>query len=395
MKKRTREVLSFLLFSLLILTFLSGSIKNALTPHVVAMRISAGSIELDFPSDNIQYASADLIEFRMDAMLDSILPFPKVYVAPFDVINQGDIIFEYDKNAVDKAFIYYKQEYITAKLQLISFKNDYNKQLRDVEYLLDKARRELESALTDNPSEIDRLQKDVDGYLATYNLLTMEGICNGTTYDIVEFHYLEKEALYSALLILKNNNYQIVAPAEGTIVSLSSNQDVSYSLLPLNAHYQLTVDVQTDNGVFYDGALLRFINNKDPREIVHASVSDISAAPKEDYLRIQINLSDSIPSNYLINPADYSIKVTSQIYSAIVPNIAFVSNNEIYILQEDYYNGKTTYTVRTCFVEKGLGNANYTPCISGLSSSTYVVTAWDRMISDGMEVVLTDYTSGN
>lgn len=92
---------------------------------------------------------------------------------------------------------------------------------------------------------------------------------------------------------------------------------------------------------------------------------------------------------------DGSVQVDSPFYPALVPRTAFVSEDMVYVLQQDYSTGSKDDIVAACRVETAPGNDQYIPCVSGIASGTWVLTAWDRPLTMGGKVTIVSTTGIN
>lgn len=90
-----------------------------------------------------------------------------------------------------------------------------------------------------------------------------------------------------------------------------------------------------------------------------------------------------------------SIQVDSPLYPALVPRAAFVSEDIVYIMQEDFSAGKVKNVVVTCKVKAAPGNEQYIPCTAGISAGTQVLVAWDRSLIMGGQVEIVSTIGAN
>ena len=67
----------------------------------------------------------------------------------------------------------------------------------------------------------------------------------------------------------------------------------------------------------------------------------------------------------------------------------------VYVLQQDYSTGSKDDIVAACRVETASGNDQYIPCVSGIASGTWVLTAWDRPLTMGGKVTIVSTTGIN
>ena len=75
-------------------------------------------------------------------------------------------------------------------------------------------------------------------------------------------------------------------------------------------------------------------------------------------------------------------------YQALIPNAAFVTEDTVYVLKDQYSDGHWEKVIQAVKVEREPGNAFYTPVSGSIQAGDQVVTGWDRPLVMGQSVIV-------
>ena len=141
---------------------------------------------------------------------------------------------------------------------------------------------------------------------------------------------------------------------------------------------------------FTEGSLLRWVPYSDTDSVRMLKITAVELSDSACTVTLQATWA---PDTVIIQDGD--IQVDSPFYPALLPRTAFVSEDTVYILQQNLSAGRADYVVAACKVKTGIGNDQYIPCIAGISAGAQVLVAWDRPLTIGRQVEIVDTVNVN
>ncbi len=384
-------VVSF--FILIAIMLFSKTFLYYISPKVVAEYVTSGTLKKNADIDSMQIVSTEMLQVVSPFLFANDIQIIDVHGRFPRMVKKDDVLLSLDNIGVDEALIKADEERVTNLLALRAFDDSYGQQLSFTKEALEKAQGAYTKAQRTSEKRKAELKKALDKAQSEYNQIAVEGIFMGTTRAALEKRYDLSNQRYLGLQLIRDNEYAFKSPADGLCtmaLTLTSGgalaQDaVLFEILPENVSYHLLLKTSLSKLDHPEiGSTIKLINPENNLDIVSLTVLEWRGENNGEIL-VKPN---SISNDKLEVLNTYQLVMSSPVHSTLVPNSAFVDENSVFCLREVVRQGETVYIVQKCEVETGIGNTQYTPVTKGLAKGMRVITAWDRPLQEGMEVVL-------
>lgn len=363
----------------------SGTFRGMVHPRVTVTRVNSGTIQLTYGKDDIRLDSDCLSHHSIPLSVSGAIPVRETLKAPGMHVNKGGTLFALDREAAENAYFASKQAYTLAKLALDDFDVGYASAVTAAKEALDAAAStfsRLRFAPEDRRAEAEQA---VEYAQSAYERLTVDGIWQHTTRDVLENDLRQASERYEAWTTLREHGYRIVAEESGTLIDLTAEWPCEYAILPDGQEIRLCVTASTVDfeGVFI-GQEARLITSSNPDEAQFMTVSEVELEATKITLVFQFV--PMTPSVFSV-AGSYAMQFDSPRYSALIPAGALVNDNTIWVAEPVRNGSKTSYVARRVTIERATGNASYIPCTKWLGD-TLVITQWDKPLADGKAVMI-------
>ncbi|MCH5286140.1 MAG: hypothetical protein J1E43_01855 [Christensenellaceae bacterium] len=387
-KLRFSHKLALAMVLLMAVVILFSSTFRALVhPRVSVTRVNPGTIKLSYAQDDIRLDPDCLSHFALPLAASEMVSVQEILKSPGDRVYKGEAMLILNKEEAENAYFAAKQAYTAAKLALDDFDAGYEPALKAAKAALDAAQSAMNRLQFAAEDRRDSAEQALEKAQRAYDLLSIDGIWQHTTRDVLENDYRQAAERYEAWTNLRDHDYRMLAEERGTLISLSVALPCEYTILPDGR--EITLSVTAPNADF-DGIAI----GQEAKLITIPAVEEDQFVTVTEIKRIVPNTTLTFRFVPLVPSAfsavgKYEISFDSSQYLALIPASALVDDDMIWIAEPVRNGSKTSYVANRMMIRRATGNALYIPCNDWLGD-TLVITQWDKPLSVGKTVLLLD-----
>lgn len=385
---RTRRALVALLAMLLLIVFCSRTIGYMVTPKVRFSPTKGGILGWSFIAkiDAVLSEAMQTVALPI-AMEPKPLVIAQTYVAEKSHVVQGQKLLRFHQAQGDWMINYYQELLSHAQVKLANWEIQAKEaQLGWSESLADLAR-QIKQASRTRKAELQARNEVLEEQQALY---IEKGIFADTSREILQNSCHNAAFALEALMQLKQDGWVVYAPQTGVVYTpLSSGQ--AYAglsplalLLPETAPFSLMLSLEAEANVLLEPQVQATFSAKTHNGDLPLVVEQLYVDAQT--IRIQVSPQDA----GTIRPEQVSevrCIAHSSFADVLIPSAA-VSDGQVYVLVHQDGAWGSEYSVRRVAVQTGLQNHEFTQILRGVNKQDNVVTAWDRPLNDGANVML-------
>ena len=396
MNRRMRSVIVLAILFLLALVFFNKSIVFWTTPKVNVASVTSGTITYKNRIAAVSVLSDGIKEVRTPSFLPEDLVITWVIDEKQQTVSQGDALIRVDNVLLDQHLLAAEKKYNELLISLSTFKRDYPQAKEAAIKAFEKAEANLKNAPNATGKQAEKLQAAYTLASDIYQEVVVLGIYETNTLDNLTGQCELAKAEFEKYQTIRNNNYVLVSPCDGVLVSrvlrdstpLLLGNKLLFEVLPSSAPWLLEVELQGNVQMAMENQFVKLSDPTNPLDMVQLTVDTCENRGNKTFVSL---LSDDLDVLQCLSHEleGFDFVYESPFYDALVPNNAFITENIVYAVQNVYVDNRMQYRIKEITVKKAPGNATHTPVINSLSSDMLLVTAWDRDIKDG-DVVMID-----
>lgn len=329
---------------------------------------------------------AELEQLMEDGI--SNLPELKAKAEEIDVLKKQYI---QDLNKVEASKAQYEEGSITASEIL-----DMQKELEELSAKIASAEKVYKEQLEKETAEKLRLKEELEYQLKVstekLNALQTTGIYNQKSRTLIEMELKDAEEKLQTLIQLQDQDCRILSPVSGTVVSINRNLFQGYmgidSLIKVNlgesvTAYALRMEKAPKQGFSEDTSCSITLGS----QTLQGKITQILLEGTGVCLIMELDRGKSIDFQEL-KTSNAVLEIKSNYCNIMIPNSAFVSQDEVYVLKSRKgFWGEEYYVVKQKVV-LGQSDSSRTEILNGLVKVDKVITSWDRELTDGATVSL-------
>ena len=381
MKSKVKIILCVLAV-LIIVTVAGSSVHNWLLPKVKTTNPRSGNLKNVLNIDSMEVISTGLNTVSIpEGIAKNLTP---VYTMDKAANIQKDtVLARYDISAVKTALLDAKAVYAENKEALMLFKQAYREELNTLRKTLEET--ETSIRIYPHMSDKDRqaAEQKLDGIREKIGLLEDDGVYQGKTLEILETKFNQSEEYKTILETLIDNNGEIKASAEGTLVHFHGQE---WSILPEGVSWSLIMKISAPIESF-DNMINPVIANPESKKRYPVEIQDMyPSAEDSEKATIVFGLDLYAPTELLSDTWQLEYLIPAE--GKLVPSYAFVTDSSLFISEKNWNGNKMTDRARMVSVKAHPGNDMYWIVTEGLSDSANIIISWDREITDGGEIAI-------
>jgi hypothetical protein len=368
-KKRTARIAAVFFTALALLTFFSRTIYRGMLPNVRVASATGGILEYVYTAYDIQFKGESSVSIHLPALYSRPLTVNEVFVKPGQHVVSGEALIAFHAPDGEYLLDEAEKEYGLAAAALTLFETELARRTADLGDTIAKTGKKAVKA---------RLEEDM--------IFLQAGIMDGTTGQQLEFQVASWEKTTISLQALKDNQWQLKAPAEGLVLRVFVKEDDSYSglnslisLCPQGAQYSVGCLWKAAPVLRWEGWLLQgTIQGGLP---LHAMDAQAIGAD------VMVWFKQPEDAPYPDQITSVELRAASPYYSMLVDNSAF-SNDTLFTLKSKTGAwGQTEYYIKEAKVVKGPQDDTHTAILSGLGYNEALITSSNRPLKDGQPVL--------
>lgn len=396
MSKSARRTMIIFALMIALIFYLSSSIRYWMTPKVMLSSVTAGTIVWQRQISELRWSSPQIKAVTTSPYLPDGIKAVDVNGQKFQARNvlKGEKLIALDPVALDRAIVDAKEAYASQ----LAYEMAYRRELADAQKSAQEAFTQAESALEKGTRSSEKRKEQLRQAYQTaqenYALIVTQGIYSGTTLEVVVARTQATQACLEALEDLRQNGYALIAPCDGMMVSWPGeiNQDMLqpnqryFEIIPDDANRQVVVALE-EEGVWPENLYqISLTDPTQPLERYSLSVVEKNIVGQGSMELILEGDASVMEKLDLSKP--YTLSYESDNYQALIPNAAFVTEDTVYVLKDQYSDGHWEKVIQAVKVEREPGNAFYTPVSGSIQAGDQVVTGWDRPLVMGQSVIV-------
>lgn len=364
-----------ILFSVLLLIVVIGSVRYALLPKVETRMPVSGSMRFLFSPESIQVESIKTFALYVPLELSHELSIENWFINPWEYISIGSRLFKVQSGSGERVLLEAKQQEKQQLLNLKQYEYDYATLQKQLTEQLDKAQQQYEHRKSQqNENELKRVQEN-------YRLVVEDGVWQNTTIELEreKVELLHKEVVF--LEGLKQNEWNYISDYQGYVCNdewlkktAICGGDTLLLLYPAEEDtiLRLTAYFPQEQLSGYTKISYSFDGNKQYGTLLsYENGIIVSCFP--DFPLDQLN-------------TNLTFELESEWKSCLIPSISLMNDSTVFVVEERKGLLWPEKIIRKTEVKIGLKQSDWVSIESGLRKEDRIVIFTDRGLSDGQNV---------
>lgn len=385
--KRGLRALTAFIVLMAALTFLSKTIYNATLPHVEAVRVTDGTLQLTVSGSALVLDGDSAQTLRLEHNLSATpLPIQAVFVQAMVPFENSAALIAFDSGAGEYAYTQALQSLQDCQDALSAW--DIQWQQSWDQLLLERLVLE-EDALNSEISP-DIVARRKDNLEAQFRLLEQDKILDGVYRSTLQTRWAQAKALVDCLAGLRQNDWRLLSPQAGIACEIMVQPGDRYTGLTPLLYWISPSDPTLRVGIVWDKPIDGVMLDDVQVTSVHLAARSASpiawtfagSGPHNGQQMLWAQPSQCLES--LSDIQSLRFEMRSPYQPLLVPNEAVIGGSTVYVL--DYRTspwGGQECIIRAVNVQPTLSDYRYTALSGGISASSQVVVHWDRPLQDG------------
>lgn len=394
MSKTARRALILFAAAVALLCFFSSSLRYWMTPKVTVASVTLGTILRQRTVSALHFTASDTVEVKASPYLPDGLKVAGSGALQERSVSKGEKLLELDTAALDMAILDAREAYMACLVYQTEYRRGLEMAQETAQEKLNQAETALNKVSAANVKRKAQLERAYQTAQEDYDLIVTQGIYGGATLETVAERTRVAEESLAALEALRDAGYALVAPCDGLLVAWPReiSQDMLragqryFEMIPDRVDRQLTVALEGEEPWPEQVAQVSLVNAERALDKYSLIVAD-KRTNEQGAVELVLE-GDAAMLEKLDLTQRYTLAYESDAYQALVPNAAFITADTVYVVTEKYVDGRREQIVQEAKVQRGEGNAAYTPVSGGVQAGDRVVTSWDRPLKLNQRVIV-------